>query len=254
MYLTELDPVTGLIKIDGPFDGVMAIKEFREVVNDKKLGIRCFTSIALTVDYLTPIQYYREEDRPYKAMEIACEGERRAFVWNQELIQQALVKYDDLQYNATIEEKKALDFMLMEKLKEIKNESENHQSFHLLDEVTPSNIEQVFIENRDVKGLLNEQEWEHFSLQQKTSFIRKANTRIIKPFNKKQQDRASEVSQEKVLVLFKQLNTIKSLIENFVKANEDNDIYADGPVVNGYKLTRLEEKILDKNSFYHKEN
>jgi hypothetical protein len=184
MYLTELDKKTGLVKVDGPFDGVMSIKAFRDVVNDESLGVKCLTAIALTVDYLTPIKYYKEDDRPYKAMEIACDGERRAFVWKQELIQKALVVYDGLQYNATIEEKKALDFMLMEKLKEIKLEKD----------------------------------------------------------------------EEKKIVLFRQLNTIKSLIDSFLKANEDTDIYADGPVINGYKLTRLEEKFLDKNSFYHKDN
>jgi len=189
MYLTELDPVTGFVKVEGPFDGIMAIKEFREVVNDETLGIACFTSIALTVDYLTPIKYYREEDRPYKAMEICNEGNRRAFDWNQEKIQKALIKYDDLQYNATIEEKKALDYMLLEKLQEIKKESAN----------------------------------------------------------------TGEESQEKVLNLFKQLNTIKTLIENFNKANAEKDIYSDGLVVNGYRLSRLEEKLLDKNSFYHKD-
>lgn len=125
MYLVELDPVSGLIKIEGPYDGIMAIKEFRDVVNDETLGIRCMTSIALTVDYLTPIKYYREEDRPHKAMEISCEGYRRAFDWNQEKIQKALIKYDDLQYNATIEEKKALDYMLLEKLQEIKEQSKS---------------------------------------------------------------------------------------------------------------------------------
>lgn len=183
MYLVELDPFTGLVKVDGEFDGVRAIKEFREVINDEKLGVKCFTAIALTVDYLTPIKYYREEDRPYRAMGDVCEGNRRAFDWDQELIQKCLIKYDDLQYNATVEEKRALDFMLLEKLKEIKDEKD----------------------------------------------------------------------EEKRLTLFRQLNTIKTLIESFNKLNEDVDIFSDGPVVNGYKLTRLEEKAKDKNSFYHKE-
>lgn len=254
MYLTEFDPATGLIKVEGPFDGVMAIKEFREVINDPKLGVECFTAIALTVDYLTPIKYYREEDRPYKAMSIVCDGNRRAFDWNQELIQSALVKYDNLQYNANIEEKKALDFMLLEKLQEIKNESERGQRYHQLDEVTPSNIDQVFEENADVRRLLGDDKWEHMSITRKTQFIKKANRQIIQPYNQKQRERASEASQEKVINLFKQLNTIKTLIENWTKANEDKDIYADGAVVNNYRLTRLEEKFLDKNSFYHKNN
>ena len=182
MYLVELNPTTGLVKVDKEFDGIRSIAEFRDVINDETLGAGCMTAIALTVDYLTPIKYYREEDRPYKAMEITCEGNRRAFDWNQEKIQRALIKYDDLQYNATIEEKRTLDFMLLEKLKEIKEEND----------------------------------------------------------------------EDKRMGQFKQLNTIKTLIENFNKQNEDKDIYSDGPVVNGYKLTRLEEKRLDKNSFYNK--
>lgn len=252
MYLTELDQATGLLKIEGAFDGIMAIKEFRDVVHDPELGLACLTSIALTVDYLTPIKYYREEDRPYKAMEIATNGNRRAFVWNQEKIQKALIKYDDLQYNATIEEKKALDFMLLEKLKEIKQESEAKQEYSQLDEITLENIEQTLEYNKDVKILLGDSNWEHMSPTQKEIFIKKANRQIIFPYNRKQKEKASEQSQEKSLNLFKQLNTIKALIENFNKANEGKDIYADGAVVNNYKLSRLEEKQLDKNSFYHK--
>jgi hypothetical protein len=117
-------------------------------------------------------------------MEIATNGTRRAFDWPQEKIQKALLKYDELQYNPKIEEKRTLDFMRLEKLKEIQKEED----------------------------------------------------------------------EAKRMGLFKQLNTIKSLIENFNKENEDEDIYSDGPVINGYKLSRLEEKILDKNSFYNKEN
>lgn len=182
MYLVELDPATGLVKINGEYDGVRAIKEFREVINSEELGVECFTAIALTIDYLTPIKYYREKDRPYKAMELATGGERRKFVWEQELIQKALIKYDDLQYNAAIEEQRALDFMLFNKLNEIKNEKD----------------------------------------------------------------------EARTIALFSQLNTIKTLIENFHKNNDTKDLFADGPVRNGYKLTRLEEKALDKNSFYHK--
>ena len=90
MYLVELDPATGLVKVNGEYDGVRAIKEFRDVINNKDLGLECFTAIALTVDYLTPIRYYKEKDRPYKAMGIATKGNRRAFVWDQELIQVCL--------------------------------------------------------------------------------------------------------------------------------------------------------------------
>lgn len=254
MYLCELDPKTGLVKTSGPFDGVMAIREFRDVINDELLGVKCFTAIALTVDYLTPIKYYREADRPYRAMGMCNEGNRRAFDWKQEKIQQCLIAYDELQYNATVEEKKALDFMLLEKLKEIKTESDNTHVLGVIDTVTAENIEEMIIDNYDIKGLLNEHPWEDYSEVQQKSIIRKANQRVVDPFNKRTREAASTRSQEKVLALFKQLNTIKALIENFNKTNEGTDIFATGPIVNGYTLSRLEEKRQDKNSFYNKED
>ena len=254
MYLVELDSKTGLVKVNGAFDGVMAIREFRDVINDETLGIKCFTSIALTVDYLTPIKYYREKDRPYRAMGMANEGDRKAFDWNQEKIQQGLIAYNELQYNASVEEKKALDFMLLEKLQEIKLESDNSNTFGFIDTVTESNIEEMIIDNYDIKGLLKEHPWEDYSDVQQKSIIRKANQRVVDPYNKRVQETADLKSQEKVLALFKQLNTIKALIENFNKSVEGTDIYATGPVINGYTLSRLEEKRLDKNSFYNKED
>lgn len=183
MYLVELDHSTGLVKVDGEFDGVRAVKEFRDVINDDALGIKCFTAIALTIDHLTPIWYYTEEDRPYKAMEIATQGERRAFDWYQDKIQLALQKYDELQFNPVLVKKRMLDFMLLNKLNELKEEKD----------------------------------------------------------------------EKKKVELFSQLSTFEKLIKEFKKEHENVDIYSDGPVRNGYKLTRLEEKVLDKNSFYHKQ-
>jgi len=179
MYLVELGS-DGLVKVDGPNDGVRAIKEFRDILNDKKLGIECFTCIALVVDHLTSIRYYTDKDRPKKAMGIVMSN-RSAFVWNQNKIQAALNKYDELQYNPVLEQKQLLMQMQMDKLNEIKVEKDN----------------------------------------------------------------------EKKVNLFKQLNTIKELINNFNKEYSDIDPYAEGPVKNGYSLSRLEEKLDDKSSFYH---
>lgn len=251
MYLVELDTFTGLVKVDGEFDGVRAVKEFRDIINDPKLGVSCFTAIALTVDYLTPIGFYKESDRPYKAMELATGGSRRAFDWPQEKIQQCLIKYNELQYNPTIEEKRTLDFMLLEKLKEIQLQKEA-DTYQEIEEADDDNIEDLIGEYRDIKKLLGEMDFNSLSSKEKTSFIRKANIYVITPENRSRKEMWQTRNEERMMVLFKQLNTIKTLIENFNKANEDKDIYADGPVRNGYKLTRLEEKAMDKNSFYHK--
>lgn len=252
MYLVELDPFTGLVKVDGEFDGVRAVREFRNVINEPSLGIQCFTAIALTVDYLTPIQYYRQEDRPYKAMEMATGGNRRAFIWNQDLIQECLIKYNELQYNPTIEEKRTLDFMLLEKLKEINNQKEETQSYREIEEATEDNIEDLIMERESIKNLLNNADWESLDDKERKAIIRKANVYVVIPENRKAKEKKAIKDEERMMVLFKQLGTIKNLIENFNKQAESLDIFKDGPVRNGYKLTRLEEKALDKNSFYHK--
>lgn len=126
MYLTKLDPRTGLVIIEDNDDGVLAIKEFRAVINDPKLGIACLTAIALTADYLTPKRYYDEKDRPRAAME-EVSGNRDKWTWNQEKIQQALVKYDLLQYDPDIEEGDIHYQRKVSKLKEFK-ESEEYYS------------------------------------------------------------------------------------------------------------------------------
>ena len=251
MYLVEIDSFTGLVKVQGEFDGVRSVSEFRDIINDDKLGVECFTAIALTADYLTPIKFYKESDRPYKAMEIATGGNRRAFDWNQELIQKCLIKYDELQYNPTIEEKRTLDFMLLEKLKEIGAQKQLN-TLTLVEEATKDNIEDLIIEFREIKRLVGDVEWGKVGEKERKSIIRKANIYVVEPENRNREEEHSRKNEERMMSLFKQLGTIKTLIENFHKNNEDNDIYKEGPVRNGYKLTRLEEKALDKNSFYHK--
>lgn len=252
MYLVELHPFTGLVKVDGEFDGIRSVKEFRDVINNKKLGVECMTAIALTVDHRTPIAYYREDDRPYKAMEIATSGNRRAFVWAQETIQKALKKYSQLQYNPTIEEKKTLDEMLLNKLKEINDEKDQAKNFHALEEATKDNIEDLVDEFFDIKKFLGERDYDKLNAKEIKSLIRKANIYVIKPRNERKREEKKKTDEERITRLFKELNTIKDLINSFNKQNESEDLYSDGPVRNGYKLTRLEEKAMDKNSFYHK--
>ena len=180
MYLVEIDKATGLVKYEGPYDGIMAIKAFRAVVNEKGLGIECFTAIAMVVDWLSTIRHYSLNDRPKKAMYHVTK-KRNAFPWANKLIQDALEKYSELQYNPDLVEKESLDNLLRGKLIEIK-------------------------ENK---------------------------------------------SPGKTTELFKQLNTIKELIKTWNKDNEDKNPFSEGPVVEGYLLSRLEEKMMDKHSFYN---
>lgn len=179
MYLVELDS-DGLVKVTGAYDGVRAIKEFREILDDEALGVQCLTAIALTADWLTPIRHYTIEDRSKKAMYMIT-GNRKAFVWNQERIQSALMKYQELQYNPALVEKTTLDKMLIDQLQLIENEKDADQK----------------------------------------------------------------------ITLFGQLATIKDLIRGWIKQNEAENPLSNGPVENGYTLTRLEEKLKDKSSFYN---
>ena len=91
MYLTSLNPKTGLLEIEEGNDGILAIKEFRDLIQNKKLGLHCLTAIALTADYQSPILYYNDKDRPRKAQEEVT-GDRDAYEWNTEIIQKALLE------------------------------------------------------------------------------------------------------------------------------------------------------------------
>jgi hypothetical protein len=189
MYLTELNSETGLVKIGELGDGVLAIKEFRDLINDKKFGIECFTAVALTADYSSPIKYYSYEDRPKKAQEEVT-GNRTYWEWNLQIIQAALKKYDDLQYDPTLEEKRIYYDQKITKLRDI----------------------------QEYDGLDSEHE------------KRKRTT---------------------MAQLKKELRVINADIVEFEKRVEGKNMFSESPIVNGYKLSRLEQKLEKKNSFYH---
>jgi len=191
MYLTEISSKTGFINIDDIDDGVLAIKEFRAVIENKKLGIECMTAIALTADYKSPIRFYNDEDRPRKAMEESI-GDRDKWEWKQELIQAALKKYDLLQYDPSLEERRIHYDRKVKKLKEIKNYD------------SPP----------------------------------------------KKDDEGNEIRKKTISTLTAELRSINSDIKEFEKTVEGKDIYSNSPAKGDYKLTRLEQKLEKKNSFY----
>jgi hypothetical protein len=49
------------------------------------------------------------------------------------------------------------------------------------------------------------------------------------------------------------LKRINDLVEAFDKKHGHKDLFTEGPVRNGYALGRLEQKLLNKNSFYYVE-
>ena len=62
-------------------------------------------------------------------------------------------------------------------------------------------------------------------------------------------DAAEDTSQK--LRLINELGAIKTHIEAFNKSVSGRDLYENSPVRNGYTLSRLEQKLENKNSFYH---
>lgn len=180
MYLLEIDKKTNLIVDDPTNDGWKCIKVFTDIIKDKKLGLEALSAVAIAVDYASPVRYYNEKDRPAKAMEIVT-GNRKAFVWNQDLIQEACIVYRGLQYNPELEEKTILQNMVNNKLQEAR-------------------------ESEDDAGRLNK---------------------------------------------MKEYRTIKKQLDEFEEKNKDKDLFEGAPTRDGYKLSRLETKMLNRKSFYY---
>jgi hypothetical protein len=68
--------------------------------------------------------------------------------------------------------------------------------------------------------------------------------------NKLNEIKNAETTFQKTSLL-KELSNINDLHDAFDKKNGNKEKFAESPVRNGYKLTRLEVKILDKKSFYY---
>ena len=180
MYLLEFDSKTNLI-VDIPTnDSWKGIKDFANLVNDKRFGLEAFSAVALAVDYASIISHYPEKDKPAKAMEIIY-GNRKALVWNSDLIQKACKTYAGLQYNPELEEKAILEGMVNNKLQE----------------------------------------------------AREAETDSIK------------------LAKMAEYNKIKKQLDTFNEKHKDGDLFQNAPTRDGYTLSRLEEKMLRRKSFYY---
>lgn len=161
-------------------DGVLAIKEFKNVIDAEHLGIQAFTAIALTIDHETPWKFYDYKERHIKAMrEVTGNGE--SFNWGDDLIQLALKKYDELQYNPTIKE------------------------LQLLEEIQHKKIEQV--------------------------------------------ETAEDLDEKQKLL--KGLGEIRTLRKEMISSINMTEVLNDAPTINGYTLTRLEQKVKNDKSFYH---
>lgn len=155
MYLTKINPDTELVDISDINDGVLAIKEFSKVINHPDLGIECFTAIALTVDYASPIRYYIESERHMKAMKNVT-GDSNKWPWANDHIQKALLKYDDLQFNEELKEQAIIREMKLRKLREVMEAKTDKEKLVLLKELDQVKTrERIFRENSDIGKALD---------------------------------------------------------------------------------------------------
>lgn len=194
MYLTQINNKTGLLDLNDVEDGLMAIKEFRVILNNEDLGLECLTAIALVADYTSPIRYYDDNDRPRRAMEEVT-GNRDIFTWKRDDIQEALIKYDELQYDPTLVEGKIHYQRKVNKLREY----EQSEKFY----------------GKGLKG-----------------------------------NNGEELTFRNPTTIASELRTINADIKQYEDNIQGKDVYSNAPTKNGYTLTRLEEKINKKGSFY----
>lgn len=156
MYLLQLNPITGLVKEDPELDGYLAIESFRVLVQKEGYGIRALTAVALVIDYGSPIKNYNERERPKKAVEIVYNN-REAILWNCDEIQLACINYKELQYNPTLEEKKIIDDLRVEKLDEIKEAPDTFEKQKKLRELGSINeLSEQFDKKNGTKDLFTE--------------------------------------------------------------------------------------------------
>jgi hypothetical protein len=203
MYLTKINIKTGLLEIEEENDGILSIKAFREILIDEDLrfkkrsefpGIHCLTAIALTVDYLSPVRFYSDKDRPFKAQEEVT-GKRKVWDWPQEKIQLALKKYSDLQYDPTL----------------VEGQIHYQRKVSMLERFKES-------EEKYGKGLKNK--------------------------------KGEEIIYESPAKIAAMLRVINTDIKEYEKQIQGKEVYEKSPVKNGYKLSRIEQKLEKKSSFY----
>lgn len=132
--MTRIDKNTNLVDISDVNDGVLAIKAFADVINHPDLGIRCFTCIALAVDYGSVYRRYPVNERPKAAMRFVT-GSVETFHWDQDLIMEACYVYNELQFNEDMEEIRILQVMRVEKLTELKDAKDFETRKRILTEI-----------------------------------------------------------------------------------------------------------------------
>ena len=101
MYLCRLAE-DGLIEMDKVGTGWLGIKVFREVY--EKLGREGMTVIAMSADYQSIFRYYNRADRFIRSVDEIFD--KRSQMRKSKLIDIAVEKYEELQYNTDLEQER----------------------------------------------------------------------------------------------------------------------------------------------------
>lgn len=118
MYLLEINEETGLISEDVTNTGWRGIKALRELF--KKYGLEGLTCVAFACDYQSPYRHYNSDDRPARAMDEVYEDRNKLDFLNDPVIVAAVEKYNDLQFNADLEQERIYNETKLRYLKKIR--------------------------------------------------------------------------------------------------------------------------------------
>lgn len=138
-------------------DGVLAIMAFADVINNPEMGLKCFTCIALAVDYGSTFRKYSIKERHLAAMRFIT-GSVNTYNWNHPLIMEACYVYNELQFNEDLEEIRILKQMRLEKLDELRGASEFGERQRILSEIKRIKDDQKRYSDSDFNNLLEESE------------------------------------------------------------------------------------------------
>lgn len=125
MFLVQIDSETGFVSEAPGCDGWKAIRTFNELY--KKKGIKGFTVLALACDYFSPLEYYSDKDRPFRASEEIF-GRRNALNFDSEIYLNARESYLELQKDSDLEMRRInreIKIRLLDQLSEANNNQDD---------------------------------------------------------------------------------------------------------------------------------
>lgn len=134
--------------------------------------------------------------------------------------------------------------LICDYLSPFRHYSENDREIKAMDQIY-ENRKELKIKN----PLVQEAMIKYYALQYNHVIEEKKLLEEIK--NKKLIEIRSESDDAEKMRKLKQLSDINKSLEEFNKKTNGDDLYSESPIRNGYKLSRLEQKLENSKSFYY---